>query len=339
MNIGEDPTEDAAESIAVRVADLTASGYEKIELVWPGKDTVTSVAQLPDGQWQLGIGEDIHRVYPLLELDHYPASHASATSLVIAGDRLQALRALGRSLRRAVGLAYLDAPRIGIDEASAAFRGDSLVYSSWLSVVRAHLVAVEPLLRRDGVLVLHVGETEAGFARLVADELFRGQHVGTVVWQRAYAPRNMPGMREFTSTHDILLVYAKQRDALPPVGLRRAPNGYDNPDGDPRGPWKAEHKGAKSRREKSDFDTFVPPYRWRIVKGTLPDGIWRLSPLTGVIWGKPHEAGRFPLTIEVSDSEARTASKSLVLEVLPHGKPQPPPELPWLFEEIKTWVR
>lgn len=325
-----------SEGIAVGVADLAASGYEKIELVWPGKDTVTRVEQSPNGQWQLSIGTEVHRVHPLLDLEYYPISHASAASLVVAGDRLNALRTLGRSLPRAIGLAYLDAPRIGIDEASAAFRGDTLVYSSWLSVVRAHLVAVEPLLRRDGVVVLHVGETEAGFARLLADELFRGQHVGTIVWQRAYAPRNMRGMREFTSTHDILLVYAKQRDALPPVGLRRAPSGYDNSDGDPRGPWKAEHKGAKSRREKSDFNTFVPPYEWRIVEGTLPDGIWRLSPFTGVIWGKPRETGKFPLTIEVSDSNGQTSTKKFVFEVLPHGKSLPPPEIPWLFEEITT---
>jgi hypothetical protein len=43
-------------------------------------------------------------------------------------------------------------------------------------------------------------------------------------------------------------------------------------------PSKAEATGdalPPCRRAKSDFDTFVPPYRWRITEGTLPDGIWR----------------------------------------------------------------
>ena len=124
------------------------------------------------------------------------------------------MRSMRPLIGRSVRLAYVDAPRIGVDDAGAAFRGETnLVYSTWLSVLRTHLVAVEPLLARDGVVVVHVGENEAGAARLLADELFRGQHVGTIIWQRSYAPRNMPGMREFTSTHDCLLVYAKQRDA------------------------------------------------------------------------------------------------------------------------------
>lgn len=337
MNLEEESIEGVEEGIEVGAADLAASVYEKIELVWPGKDTVARVEQMANGQWHLGAGNDGHRVNPLLDLDHYPPTQVDATSLVIDGDRLVALRTLGRSLRRCVRLAYVDAPRIGVDEVAASFRGDALlVYSSWLSVMRAHLAAIEPLLRRDGVVALHVGETEAGFARLVADEMFRGQHIGTVVWQRAYAPRNMKGMQKFTSTHDCLLLYAKQRDALPPVGLRRAPTGYGNSDGDPRGAWKAEHKGAKARRANSDFDTFVPPYRWRIAKGTLPDGLWRLSPLTGVIWGKPRETGKFPLRIEVADGEGRTANKELVLEVLSHGTVAAAPELPWILEEIQT---
>ena len=333
----QNPAEKDTNGLELAIVDLATSAHEKVELVWPGKDTVSFVEQLSDGKWKLGVGDDIERFCPLLDLEYYQPSHASAASLIVAGDRIAALRTFGRSLRRSIRFAYIDAPRIGVDDAAAAFHSDNvLVFSSWLCVLRAHLAAVEPLLRRDGVLVLHVGETEAGFARLLADELFRGQHVGTVVWQRAYAPRNMRGMREFTSTHDILLVYGKQRDALPPVGLRRPPSGYDNLDGDPRGPWKAEHKGAKARRENSDFDTFVPPYRWRIAEGTLPDGIWRLSPMTGVIWGEPREAGKFSLTIEVSDAKSRVATKKLRLDVMPHGEVAPPPVLPWIFEEIKT---
>lgn len=325
-----------SELMLVGPADLGSSKYDKIELIWPGKDSVTGVEQAPDGQWQLKIGLEATRYYPLVGFEHYPSSHGSAASLVIAGDRLNVLHTIGRSLSRSVRLAYIDAPRIGIDEASAAFRGDALVYSSWLCVMRTHLLAIEPLLRRDSVMVLHVGETEAGFARLLADELFRGQRVATIVWQRAYAPRNMRGMREFTSTHDVLLVYARERDALPPVGLRRAAAGYENPDNDPRGSWKAEHKGAKARRVKSDFDTYVPPYRWRIIEGTLPDGIWRLSPLTGVIWGTPRETGKFPITVEVSDSSGHVSTKDLVFEVLAIGDAPAPPEIPWLFTQIAT---
>jgi hypothetical protein len=62
---------------------------------------------------------------------------------------------------------------------SAEPAGQGTIYVG--GVADAVAFEVEPLLRRDGVVVLHIGETEAGFARLLADELFRGQHVGTVV--------------------------------------------------------------------------------------------------------------------------------------------------------------
>jgi hypothetical protein len=319
-----------------RFDNPTVSRFEKVELVWPGKDVVGDARQQENGRWQLAAVPDRHQIFPLVDVAKYPGETGS-TSIAIVGDRLSALRTLVRSARRSVRLAYIDAPRIGIDNSDASFQGESvLLYSSWLSVIRLHLEAIEPMLRRDGVVVLHVGEREAGFARMVADELFRGQHVGTIVWQRAYAPRNMKGMREFTSTHDCLLIYAKQRDALPPVGLRRAPAGYANPDNDPRGDWKAEHKGAKAKRAKSDFDTYVPPYRWRIIDGVLPEGLWRISPLTGVIWGKPTIAGKFAFTIEVADSAGKTTTRAFSIRVLPEGTPPPAPEIPWLFREIET---
>jgi hypothetical protein len=322
-------------------ADATVPDHKFVELVWPGKGAVRSTRQEPNGSWVLEEkAPDAERLYPFVELSRYPADAVAPRSMIIRGQRISALRTLGRALGRFVRLTYLDLPRIGVDDSEAAFQGDSaVVYSTWLSVVRTHLLAVEQLMRRDGVVVLHAGDTEEPYARLVANELFREQHVGTVVWQRSYAPRNMRGMREFTATHDYLLIYAKDKAYLPPVGLRRLPEGYSNADNDPRGPWKAEHKGAKTRRENSDFNTFVPPYRWQITEGRLPEGVWRLSPLTGVVFGIPLEVGTFPITIEVTDRAGKKAKRSFAVEILESGRAPERPALPWIFEEIQTTGR
>lgn len=320
------------------VGEANGPEYRFIELVWPGKTRVRTTLQEADGSWKSGEqAPEAERLYPFVELSRYPADALAPHSVLIRGQRIQALQTLGRSLGRFVRLAYLDLPRIGVDDAEAAFRGDpAVVYSTWLSVVRTHLMAMEPLMRRDGVVVLHTGDTEESYARVMANELFREQHVGTIVWQRSYAPRNMPGMREFTATHDCLLIYAKDKAYLPPVGLRRPAEGFSNPDNDPKGPWKAEHKGAKTRRENSDFDTFVPPYRWRILEGQLPEGLWRLSPLTGVISGVPKEVGTFPIVVEVADRVGNTAKRSLTIEILEDAAAPQRPALPWIFEEIQT---
>lgn len=316
----------------------SAGPTKKIELLWPGKENPVKPRQDADGHWILVAGDDVRRVHPLLDLELYPTNMSRADSLVVAGDRLDALHTISRGCRRGVKLAYLDVPRVEVDDKTSAFRGDSTqVYSTWLSVLRSHLAALEPLMRRDGVVVIHTGDIEEPYARLVADEIFaRENRIGTVVWQRAYAPRNMRGMKEFTATHDSLNIYAVDRAGLPAVGLRQAPAGFDNPDDDPRGPWKAEHKGAHSRREKSDFAVNIPPYRWRLSSGQLPKGIWRVSPLTGVIWGVPEEAGEFPMSVEVSDSNGDTSTRKLVLEVGEEGAFDGTPDVPWLFGSIEA---
>ncbi len=316
---------------------LRASNYEFVDLVWPGKDLTIEAKQLRDGRWVIGSADPVRRVAPLLTIDSYGRSLTPGQSLVVSGDRLDALRSLSRFLRRSIQLAYLDLPRIGVDDIEASFRGDTnLVFSTWLNVVSAHIDAVEPLLRRGGVIVLHVGDLEEPFARMLGDQRFRDARVGTVIWQRAYAPRNMRNMKEFTATHDCLVIYALDRSALLRAGVKTRSTGFSNPDGDPREEWKAEHKGAKTWRKNSDFDTFVPPYRWRLTKGSLPKGIWRVSPLTGVLWGEPEESGTSKFTVDVADSDGNKCEKEFKLVVREGGEPEPPPAIPWVFEELST---
>jgi hypothetical protein len=307
----------------------------RIQLTWPGKDSRLEPLQQPNGTWEMKEGRGVVQLRPFVDLESYPPTGSASTSLVVEGSRIDALRTLARAFLRTAKLIYLDFPRVDVDDETASFRGDpTRVYSTWFSVLRAHLEAALPLLSRQGVLVVHVGDAEEPYARLILEELCgRENRVASIVWQRAYAPRNMRGMKEFTATHDCLLVFASSRESLPRAGRRVSPEGFENPDGDPRGPWKAEHKGAHSRREKSDFDTFVPPYRWRLAAGRLPRGLWRVSPLTGVLWGTPEEEGRFPLTIEVADSAGERSSKRITLTCARTGAPPQPPEIPWLFHE------
>jgi len=316
------------------------SDYIRIELVWPGKDQPLTPWQEPDGRWRLQRKPRTRRLYPLVALEHYGDPVSGVNSLAVAGDRLAALSTLRRRYPHSVQFAYLDVPRIEIDDRAAAFQGDpTYAYSTWLSVMRAHLGGITPLLARAGIVAIHTGDLEEPYARLLAAEcLGRDNYVGTIVWQRSYGPRNMRGMKEFTATHDCILLFAVDKSSLRPVGLREgaAAAGFANPDADPRGPWKAAHKGARTRRARSDFNAYVPPYRWRIVDGRLPDGLWRLNPLTGVIWGEPTEIGDFPIVFEVVDSVGHTATSSMVLRSQESGTPAEPPVIPWLFTEVST---
>jgi len=316
---------------------LATSGIRRIELIWPGKDLDLLSRQMPDGRWILERVSTTERLRPLVDVQSF-GTDTPQSSLVILGDRVDALRTLSRGFSGAVRLAYLDLPRIELDDKSRAFQGvGDQKWATWLTVVEGHVRAVKPLLRRDGVLILHCGDIEEPYARaLVTDRMFaREDQVATIVWQRGYGPRNMKGMKEFTATHDPLLVYAVDKQRLQPVGLRQVPAGYANSDLDPRGPWKAEHKGARTRRANSDFNTYVPPYRWHLVDGRLPKGLWRVSELTGVIWGVPEEVGRFPIRVGVSDADGAIAETAFELRIASTGRSVGPTKIPWAFEEAQ----
>jgi hypothetical protein len=316
------------------------TAFARIELVWPGKDVPSVPRQEDDGRWRLDPRPAARRLHPLVE----PVLHGDPTNgsvgLVVSGERLAALSTLRRRFPRAVTFAYLDVPRIEIDDQTAAFRGDpTYAYSTWFSVLRAHLDAVLPLMSRAGVVAMLSGDIEEPYARLLlGDALGRDNYIGTIVWQRSYGPRNMRGMKEFTATHDCIVLFSVDKGVMPAVGLRRDAEeaGFANPDGDPRQAWRAAHKGARTRREKSDFNTYVPPYRWRVVDGDLPEGLWRLNPLTGVIWGPPTEVGEFPLVVEVTDSAGGAATAKVVLRCGEAGAPPELPPIPWVFEEVAT---
>jgi hypothetical protein len=313
------------------------SSIRMVELLWPHKDQDVRPVQADDGTWALHLTDQSRTLHGLSSISAHGNPSDDNIGLIVVGDRLEALEALRRSLHHSARLAFVDLPRIVVDDKDAAFRaaGED-IYSTWMSVVRSQVAGVLPLLSQRGVIVVLTSDDEQAFARLICDELLgRDHHLATVVWQKRYAPLNMRGMKEFTTAHDYLFAYAVNKEALPPVGLRTAPSGFTNRDDDPRGPWKAEHKGAATRRESTDFDTFVPPYRWAIVGGRLPHGVWRLSPLSGVIFGeRVEELGDFPVTVEASDSKGNTARRSLVLHVSAVGATPPLAKVPWCFDEI-----
>lgn len=309
---------------------------DRVELLWPNKHAVVRVFQEEDGRWNLDTNGSRASLRGLTDLSYFPGFSSGATSLVVSGQRHDALKILRHGLGPVFRLIYFDLPRLDVDDATTAFEAVSpLRLTTWLAMVRALLIEARELLSRQGVIAVHCGEDESQYAKLIIDEIFRDKRIGTVIWQKAYSGQNMKNMKEFTDTHDLIYLYGRDKDALPAVGLRRLPEGYSNSDNDPRGPWKAEHKGAKTRRENSNFDTYQPPYRWEVIDGALPSGIWRLSPFTGVLWGKPTTVGAFQFKVKVTDKDGTTAASTFAMNVGETGAPGEPPDIPWIFDEIK----
>jgi hypothetical protein len=312
-------------------ADNNAS---RLQLSWPGAGA--RLRQAANGRW-VRDRDDAAHLRGLDGLRAWKPEEYEASCIVIRGQRLEALGAIRRLFARAIKLAYFDLPRLEIDDEKSAFRGDSeRRYADWLTVVSQHLTAAARLLAEDGVVVLVAGDREEPFARLALHQVL-GPHnyVGTLIWQRHYSARQVPNTRDIAAAHDLILIAARDKAALPPVGISVPPKGLKNPDYDPRGFWKGGHKGA--RKPDYPYGTRVPPYRWRITRGRLPEGVWRLNPQTGVLWSPSLvSAGTYTLTVECTDSANNISERTYTIEVRPEDPASAAYPVSWLWHEPKA---
>lgn len=115
---------------------------------------------------------------------------------------------------------------------------------------------------------------------------------------------------------------------------------WSNPDSDPRGNWRDPgHKGAKGGDKSLSYSLRVPPYRWGVVGGELPPGMWRLNETTGVIWGVPTVPGTWTLRVTVSDQVGKTSTATISIAVDDNTEMPQRPALSWLNESPKSSER
>ncbi len=252
----------------------------------------------------------------------------------VMGEPMRALEALRRVVGRSARLVYIDVPRIKTNAGSFDAAERETVLDTWLTVVQGLIRRAYSMLRDDGVLTALCGIDETHFVRLLLDEIAGpGNHVGTVAWQKNYSPRNMPGMKETSPTHDNIVIFARRMESLPVVALKVPPDGFANRDNDPRGAWNAEQKGAN--KPDCDYEVNVCPYRWSISAGQLPPGVWRINPKSGVIWaptGGLTEPGEWSVTVTLTDEDGHTVDKQFAIAVSSEADAPELASIPWLAD-------
>ena len=142
-------------------------------------------------------------------------------------------------------------------EASGRFHTD------WLNMMYPRLKLARNLLREDGAIFISIDDGEAdNLKRICADVFGEENFLGSITWQKKYAPAN--DTIDLSATHDYILAFAKSR----PVGsdgrikatLTREERSdemnlaYSNPDDDERGPWKpGDYTCNKSADERPNL--------------------------------------------------------------------------------------
>jgi adenine-specific DNA-methyltransferase len=196
--------------------------------------------------------------------------------LLIKSENFQALNLLLERYRGQVKCIYIDPPyNTGNDE---FIYKDSYQHSSWLTMLLDRLTLAQAWLSSHGLLWQSVDDNEEPRARLIGELSFGPlNHVANVIWQKKYTRAN--DARWFSDNHDYILVFANNKEEarlvlLPRTGEQEA--AYQNPDKDPRGPWKATPLHAKSGSGSGFSYTFKNGVTWSPPPGTFP----RYSPET-----------------------------------------------------------
>ena len=200
----------------------------KLELTWVGK-------------------EERPRLEPRILIEDRNLSYGNpqTENMLIQGDNLLALKALEQEFTGKIKCIYVDPPY----NTGSAFEHyeDGLEHSMWLSLMRDRFEILARLLCPDGSLWVSIDDNEAGYLRVLLDEIVgRPNFVATVIWEKRTSRENR---RVFSFNHDYVIVFARDRarfeatrNLLP---LSDEVKGrYKNPDNDPRGSWQSVSANA-----------------------------------------------------------------------------------------------
>jgi adenine-specific DNA-methyltransferase len=184
---------------------------------------------------------------------------AASGNLLVQGDNLQALKALLPFYRGQVKCIFIDPPY----NTKSAFEhyDDNLEHSQWLSMMLPRLQLLRELLSEDGSIWVTIDDNEGHYLKVLMDEVFgRGNFVANVVWQKRYSRENRSAIGD---AHDHLFVYARQSEAFKSVRnllplQEKQTKIYKNPNGDPRGLWRAVSLSAQGYRPNQMYVITAP---------------------------------------------------------------------------------
>jgi adenine-specific DNA-methyltransferase len=274
------------ERLRSALGDVVDAGKERYGLTWPGKAECFKAVQTPS----------LGTLRPCREES---VDFDTTENLIIEGDNLEVLKLLQKSYLGKVKMIYIDPPYntgndfIYPDDYSESLQTyleytgqvdaegrkfgtnvetDGRFHSKWLSMMWPRLYLARNLLSSDGILFATIDDSEAAALRFICNEIFGEENfVANVVWQKKYTRSN--DAQYFSTSHDHVLVFARDK-AHVTLNLQERTeeqaSAYSNPDGHPKGPWKATPLHAKSGSAGGFQYRFKNGVVWTPPPGTYP---------------------------------------------------------------------
>lgn len=278
------------EKLQELLSDDIDDSLERYNFTWSGKKQAMKLVQNPT-------------IATLKTNKNKGKNWDTTQNVFIEGDNLEVLKLLQKSYSNKVKLVYIDPPyNTGKDFIYKDNFTDNLqnylkqsgqvddkgnrwnmnsdrngrYHTDWLNMMYPRLKLARNLMAEDGVIFISIDDSEQANLKKICDEIFgENNFLAQVIWERAYSPVNLK--KNFSQSHDYLLVYGKDISLIESNGLKRSDDAnmrYSNPDKDPRGPWKSSDLSVGPAIEKNIYQIVTPAGR----EVFPPSGYsWRLS--------------------------------------------------------------
>ena len=190
-------------------------------------------------------------------------------NMFIKGDNVISLYKLQKDFQSRIKCIYIDPP-FNTGKTFHHYE-DTLDRGEWLSMMKIRLELMYELLSDDGVIFVHIDDTEMPYLKILLDEIFnpelkkyspKSNYIATIIWEKKGSPQN--DAKFFSDVHDYILVYAKNRKKFKMNKLERSKNQnirYKNIDNDPRGPWTSSDLTVKTPSERLIYEITLPSGR------------------------------------------------------------------------------
>ena len=210
------------------------------------------------------------------------AEDNGSENMIIHGDNLLALKSLIIKYDSKIKCIYIDPPyntgeekwiyndnvndpqiKKWLGEVVGKEGEDMTRHDKWLCMMYPRLVLLRHLLSDDGAIFISIDDNELYNLKMICDEIFgHDNFICNFIWEKRL---NRENRKEVSSRHDYVLCYAKNSfgkdrtlKLLEMSG--EALDRYQNPDNDPRGPWKSDPATAQAGHATlSQFYTLVAP--------------------------------------------------------------------------------
>ena len=276
------------DKLRLELGDEVDEGQERYAFTWPGKMDAIRQSQTPSTA----------TLRPCVEKsrgrDGEDGSFDS-DNIYIEGDNLEVLKLLQSGYHGKVKMIYIDPPyNTGHDFVYKDKFGDTIenykeqaglanqsnadtsgrYHSDWCSMMYPRLRLARELLHNRGVICISIDDNEVATLKTICNEIFGDQNFVALIPRQSRS--SVQNDTDLSVSHEYVLLYAKCRrqsnrrlkesnaeawhkaDSFACYPKKLDKSRYDNPDDDPRGPWKADPFDAPNVRPNLTYPITNP---------------------------------------------------------------------------------